>query len=71
MIKNLNLKELKTIPNILSMFRIVLIIPFVIFFLQKNYIAAAIMIILNLPHIQKLPEKLTVLRKKLIQSLMN
>ncbi|MBR1730995.1 MAG: CDP-alcohol phosphatidyltransferase family protein [Ruminococcus sp.] len=47
MIKNLNLKEIKTIPNILSLFRIVLIIPFVIFFLNENYIAAAIAIILS------------------------
>lgn len=47
MIKNINIKELKTIPNILSLFRIALIIPFVIFFLQKNYIAAAIAIILS------------------------
>lgn len=47
MIKNINIKELKTIPNILSLFRIALIIPFVIFFLQKNYIAAAVAIILS------------------------
>ncbi len=47
MIKNINIKELKTIPNILSLFRIALIIPFIIFFLQRNYIAAAVAIILS------------------------
>ena len=47
MIKNINLKELKTIPNLLSMLRIVLIVPFVIFFLNENYIAAAATIILS------------------------
>lgn len=47
MIKNLNLKEIKTIPNLLSLFRIVLIIPFVIFFLRGNYIAAAVFIIIS------------------------
>lgn len=47
MIKNINLKDIKTIPNILSLFRIALIIPFVIFFLRSNYIAAAVFIILS------------------------
>lgn len=47
MIKNINLKEIKTIPNLLSIFRILLIIPFVIFFLNENYIAAAIAVILS------------------------
>ena len=47
MIKNIKLKEIKTIPNILSLFRIALIIPFVIFFLKENYIAAAVFIILS------------------------
>ena len=45
--KNYNLKDLRTIPNILSMFRIVLIIPFVIFFLNRNYIPATVMIVLS------------------------
>lgn len=47
MIKNINLKEIKTIPNLLSIFRILLIIPFVIFFLNENYIAAAVCIIVS------------------------
>lgn len=47
MFKNINLKELKTIPNLLSLLRIVLIAPFVVFFLRQNYIAAAIIIIIS------------------------
>ena len=47
MIKNINLKDFKTIPNLLSILRILLIIPFVIFFLRGNYIAAAVMIIIS------------------------
>ena len=47
MVSKFNLRDLGTIPNLLSLFRIVLIIPFIIFFLQGNYIAAVIMIILS------------------------
>lgn len=47
MIKNLDFKELKTVPNLLSMLRILLIIPFVFFFLSGNYIMAAVMIIIS------------------------
>lgn len=45
--KNFNKKDLLTIPNLLSFFRIALIAPFCIFFLQKNYIAAAVALILS------------------------
>ena len=47
MFKNLNFKELRTVPNILSMLRIVLIIPFVILFLQQNYVFAAVIFIIS------------------------
>ena len=47
MIKNIRLKDFKTIPNLLSLLRIALIIPFVIFFLRGNYIASALMIIVS------------------------
>lgn len=40
-------KENLTVPNILSVLRILLIIPFVFFFLSKNYIAAAAMVIIS------------------------
>lgn len=36
-----------TIPNLLSMFRIVLIIPMIVFFLSKNYIGAVICIVIS------------------------
>lgn len=36
-----------TIPNLLSMFRIVLIVPLVAFFINKNYIAAVLCIVLS------------------------
>ena len=47
MIKNIRLRDFKTIPNLLSLLRIALIIPFVIFFLKGNYIVSALMIILS------------------------
>lgn len=47
MIKNIDFKEIKTIPNLLSLLRIILIIPFIIFFLKGNYIAAAVVIIIS------------------------
>ncbi|MCH5298983.1 MAG: CDP-alcohol phosphatidyltransferase family protein [Ruminococcus sp.] len=47
MLKNFKPEDLITIPNLLSIFRIVLIAPFVVFFLQKNYIAAAIALIIS------------------------
>lgn len=47
MFKDVKAQDWLTIPNILSFFRIVLIVPFVCFFLQKNYIAAAVMLILS------------------------
>ncbi len=47
MVTKFDLKELRTVPNMLSVLRIILIVPFVIFFLNKNYIAAAAMIILS------------------------
>ncbi len=37
-------KDLVTVPNILTYLRILLIAPFVYFFLQKNYIVAAVLI---------------------------
>lgn len=36
-----------TIPNLLSMFRIVLIIPMIVFFLSKNYIGAVICVVIS------------------------
>ncbi len=47
MFKDVKPQDWLTIPNILSFFRIVLIAPFVYFFLQKNYVAAAVMLILS------------------------
>ena len=40
-------KENLTVPNLLSVLRILLIVPFVFFFLQKNYIASAAMLVLS------------------------
>lgn len=45
--KKLNSKEIFTFANLLSFLRIVLIVPFVIFFLQKNYVFAAAALILS------------------------
>ncbi len=45
--KKLNSKEIFTFANLLSFLRIVLIVPFVIFFLQKNYVLAAAALILS------------------------
>lgn len=42
-----NAKEIFTVPNLLSFFRIILIVPFVYFFLQKNYVFAAAALILS------------------------
>lgn len=39
--------QVLTIPNIISFVRILLIIPFIAFFIDKNYIAASITIILS------------------------
>ncbi|MCQ4022135.1 MULTISPECIES: CDP-alcohol phosphatidyltransferase family protein [unclassified Ruminococcus] len=36
-----------TIPNILSMFRIILIIPMIVFFLSENYIGAVICVVIS------------------------
>lgn len=36
-----------TIPNLLSMFRIVLIIPMIVFFLSQNYIGAVICVVIS------------------------
>lgn len=40
-------KENMTIPNLLSVLRILLIIPFICLFLSKNYIAAAVMVVIS------------------------
>lgn len=45
--KKVDFKYLFTIPNILSYFRILLIIPFTILFLNKRYEASAIVIVLS------------------------
>lgn len=42
--QKINAKDLITIPNILTYIRIILIIPFIYFFLKENYIAAVICI---------------------------
>ena len=47
MVKVKNYNENFNIPNILSAFRIILIIPFFIYFLGDNYIGAAIVLILS------------------------
>lgn len=45
--KELNVTEVFTIPNLLTFMRIVLITPFVVFFLNENYLAAAIVVIIS------------------------
>ena len=40
-------KEIFTIPNLLSILRIILILPFSIYFLNDEYIMAAVMLILS------------------------
>ncbi len=40
-------KDFLTIPNLLSLLRILLIAPFVCFFISGNYVAAAIMLIIS------------------------
>ncbi len=47
MLKNIKAKDFLTIPNLLSILRIVLIVPFVFFFLEKNYIMAAVTLIIS------------------------
>lgn len=42
-----NLKQIFTIPNILSFFRIIIIFPFVHFFINQNYVVACILILLS------------------------
>ncbi len=43
----LDAKHIFTVPNILSYIRIILIAPFIVFFLYEKYIAAAICLILS------------------------
>lgn len=45
--KKVDLRYIFTVPNILSYIRIVLIVPFVILFLKKEYLLAAICIIVS------------------------
>ena len=40
-------KDFLTIPNLLSLLRILLIAPFVCFFISGNYVAAAVMLIIS------------------------
>ncbi len=47
MFKDVKARDFLTIPNLLSIFRIVLIFPFVYFFLQKNYVLAAVALIIS------------------------
>lgn len=47
MFKKVKAKDFLTIPNLLSVFRIVLIVPFVYFFLEKNYVLAAAALIVS------------------------
>lgn len=47
MFKDVKAKDILTIPNILSIFRIVLIVPFVYFFLKENYVLAAAALIIS------------------------
>ena len=47
MFKDVKARDFLTIPNLLSIFRIVLIFPFVFFFLQKNYVLAAVALIIS------------------------
>lgn len=45
--KKVDFKYIFTVPNILSYFRIILIIPFVILFLKDKYIPAAVCLLLS------------------------
>lgn len=45
--KEANVKDIFTIPNLLTFLRIVLITPFVVFFLDENYLAAATVVIIS------------------------
>jgi len=45
--KETNVKDVFTIPNLLTFARIVLITPFVVLFLNENYLAAAIVVIIS------------------------
>ena len=45
--KKVDMKYLFTVPNILSYIRILLIVPFTIFFLKREYIISAIVIIIS------------------------
>lgn len=45
--KKIDFKYIFTVPNILSYFRIILIVPFIVLFLKKEYVFAAICIILS------------------------
>lgn len=47
MFKDVKATDWLTIPNLLSFFRILLIVPFVYFFLKENYVLAAVMLILS------------------------
>ncbi len=47
MVKKFSSRDLLTIPNLLSVLRIVLIVPFVYYFLKENYIIAAIALIIS------------------------
>lgn len=47
MLKNFKAKDLATIPNLLSFLRLVLIAPFVYFFLEEKYVEAAAALIIS------------------------
>lgn len=45
--KESNVKDVFTIPNLLTFLRIVLITPFVVLFLNRNYLGAAVVVIIS------------------------
>ena len=45
--KETNLKDVFTVPNLLTFARIVLITPFVVLFLNENYFAASLVVIIS------------------------
>lgn len=47
MFKDVKAKDFLTVPNLLSVLRIILIPPFMYFFLEKNYIMSAVLLVIS------------------------
>ncbi|MDO4730859.1 MAG: CDP-alcohol phosphatidyltransferase family protein [Clostridia bacterium] len=45
--KNIKMSDLKTIPNLLTLLRIIIIVPMIIAFISDNYIIVAVLMILS------------------------